>query len=179
MREEADDFDAPRKLYERKVRWIRAYTALGWPVALGTHANGQGCSCQRDDCATPGWHPVSRSTTKAGWLANLLLYHPEANLLVAAGSVVTAIEVPAQVNGVALRRLPTPVAETRRRTLLFLTAGGSLGISTRLRCYTYGSYIPLPPSQLVLGREMRWVRMPFHYTLFDPGAVIDEWERWQ
>lgn len=176
MQEDAGDADAWQKLYERKMRWIRAYTSLSWPVALGTHVKRQGCSCGRKDCAAPGAHRISRSTTQSDWLAYLLLYHPEANLLVATGTVVTAIEVPAPVAPETLLRIPTPVADTGRRTCLLLTAGEVTVPASRLRCYAHGSHVPLPPSRLVSGREMRWLRMPFGRPLLDPRAVIDEWK---
>nr|WP_280723450.1 bifunctional DNA primase/polymerase [Kitasatospora sp. MAA4] len=173
-----------------------------WPVVPGAVVverepdggpRGFSCSCAAAGCAVPGAHPhehpLLAATTEAGMVRWWWERHsPQASLIVATGSSVAAVSLPAASGERVLEyldalRIPTgPVLATPTRCALLvapysypelaellvaqeetlLPGGGPGRVPTSVRYHGPGGYLVLPPSRSGPGgREaVRWLRRP-------------------
>ncbi|MFE5580274.1 bifunctional DNA primase/polymerase [Kitasatospora sp. NPDC056531] len=150
-----------------------------WPVVPGTVLCGGRCSCGDPDCPVPGAHPHDPSLLAATTDARMVRWwwerqSPDAPVLAATGSAVSAVSLPAAAGARALvhlgaLRLPLgPVLATPGRYALLvapysLDALGEMlaqlpWVPGSLRYHGPGGFLPLPPGGAA-GR-VRWVLAP-------------------
>ncbi|WP_371517960.1 bifunctional DNA primase/polymerase [Kitasatospora sp. NBC_01300] len=167
---------------QRPARLAAALTAAvdhRWPVVPGAVLRGGQCSCGDQDCAVPGAHPHDPSLLAATTDARMVRWwwerqSPDAPVLAATGSVVSAVSLPAAAGARALvylgaLRLPLgPVLAMPGRYALLvapysLDALGEMlaqlpWVPGSLRYHGVDGFLPLPPGGAA-GR-VRWVLAP-------------------
>lgn len=169
------------------------------PAAGGARA----CSCDRVGCPAPGAHPVSpswpqRATVDAGLLRSRWADYPDANVILPTGRVFDVFDVSASAGIAALARMDAfgvatgPVAAYgSQRYLFFVATRGAppdedewwpchldaqptaVPETEGLRWHCRDSYILAPPSVLMSGDEVGWVRGPEGGRLPDPLALLE------
>ncbi|WP_030232844.1 bifunctional DNA primase/polymerase [Streptomyces sp. NRRL S-350] len=167
---------------ERAARLSAALTAAvdhRWPVVPGTVLNGGRCSCGDQDCSVPGAHPYDPSLLAATTDARMVRWwwerkSPDAPVLAATGTALSAVSLPAAAGARALAylgalRMPLgPVLAMPGRYAL-LVAPYSLEVLGEmlaqlpwvpgsLRYHGPGGFLALPPGEPA-GR-VRWVLAP-------------------
>ncbi|MER7765991.1 bifunctional DNA primase/polymerase [Kitasatospora sp. NPDC096140] len=176
---------------ERAARLAAALAAAvdhRWPVVPGTVLSGGRCSCGDRDCTVPGVHPHDPSLLAATTDARMVRWwwerqSPDATVLAATGSTVSAVSLPAEAGARALAylgalRMPLgPVLAMPGRYALLvapysLDALGEMlaqlpWVPGSLRYHGPGGFLPLPPGGSA-GR-VRWVLAP------RPGAGGGVW----
>lgn len=181
---------------ERLVAAELEYAELGWPTVLAHRplVPAGRCSCGRVTCPTPGAHPASPSwrherVHDADAARQRRSRHPDANLLLATGHRVDAVEVPASAGAHALDRLETtagallePVAVNDDTYVFFVDSWhGPSNPEHRpdaprpyaVRWHAAGSYVLVPPSATPSGGRVFWLRRPSGRPLPDPMLLID------
>ncbi|WP_031067253.1 bifunctional DNA primase/polymerase [Streptomyces sp. NRRL WC-3742] len=177
MRENPED-----RSDESSTRLVAALTAAvdhRWPVVPGAVLRGRRCSCGDPDCVVPGAHPHDPSLLTATTDARMVRWwwerqSPDAPVLAATGSAVSAVSLPAAAGARALvflaaLRLPLgPVLAMPGRYALLvapysLDALGEMlaqlpWVPSSLRYHGTGGFLPLPPGGAA-GR-VRWVLAP-------------------
>ena len=182
---------------EQLLRAVRA----GFPVAPAAHAADYRCSCDRVGCPAPAQHPLSfawqsQASADVEQVTRWMEREPEANAVTATGRNHDVLDVPAEAGRLALEQMDGlgvavgPVAAVGDDRYLFFTTSRSaldedewwtseLDTSPEnvtehpgLRWHTRGSYVLLPPSRLVDGSVVTWVRDPDR-PLPDPLRVLD------
>ncbi|MFI6154169.1 bifunctional DNA primase/polymerase [Kitasatospora sp. NPDC051170] len=177
MRENPED-----RSEESSARLAAALTAAvdhRWPVVPGTVLRGRRCSCGDADCVVPGAHPHDPSLLAATTDARMVRWwwreqSPDAPVLAATGSAVSAVSLPAVAGARALvflgaLRLPLgPVLAMPGRYALLvapysLDALGEMlaqlpWVPSSLRYHGTGGFLPLPPGGAAGG--VRWVLAP-------------------
>ncbi|MFF1791753.1 bifunctional DNA primase/polymerase [Kitasatospora sp. NPDC058243] len=167
---------------QRPARLAAALTAAvdhRWPVVPGAVLRGGQCSCGDQDCTVPGAHPHDPSLLAATTDARMVRWwwerqSPDAPVLAATGSVVSAVSLPAAAGARALvylgaLRLPLgPVLAMPGRYALLvapysLDAIGEMlaqlpWVPGSLRYHGADGFLPLPPGGAA-GR-VRWVLAP-------------------
>ncbi|MEV7356152.1 bifunctional DNA primase/polymerase [Kitasatospora sp. NPDC091276] len=167
---------------QRPARLAAALTAAvdhRWPVVPGAVLRGGQCSCGDQDCVVPGAHPHDPSLLAATTDARMVRWwwerqSPDAPVLAATGSVVSAVSLPAAAGARALvylgaLRLPLgPVLAMPGRYALLvapysLDALGEMlsqlpWVPGSLRYHGVDGFLPLPPGGAA-GR-VRWVLAP-------------------
>ncbi|WP_030456146.1 bifunctional DNA primase/polymerase [Herbidospora cretacea] len=177
------------------------YARLGWASCLGAHPLREGqraCSCDRVGCPDPGAHPLSpawrmQATTDTAQLTRWWEQEPEANVILPTGRVFDVFDVPADLGMSALTAMesPGPVAASGDRVLFFVATRGNpededewwtssidhapetIESNPGLRWHCRDSYVLAPPSSLVGGRTVRWLKPPDGRPLPDPLRVLD------
>ncbi|WP_037607205.1 bifunctional DNA primase/polymerase [Streptacidiphilus rugosus] len=185
-----------------RLRLLLDAARAGFPVAPAAHPNDFRCSCDRVGCPAPAQHPLSfawqsQATTDFDQITRWLTRDPDANAITPTGRVHDVLDVPAEAGRLALERLAEagvaagPVASVGEvRWLFFTTTRSPLDEDEwwtseldshpeddevehpGLRWHTRGSYVLLPPSRLVDGSDVSWVRGPDH-VLPDPLRLLD------
>lgn len=152
-----------RVTYETRVRWVRVYTALGWPICTAAYTGADGCSCGSPGCTTPGAHPTSVATTASTEVAARLRDDPKANLMVSTGDAVEAVAVPVPLGRLALSRMRAkgPVAVSGDSYVFFLVGGPPL-VGADVQCYDTGCHVLVPPSTVPEGDSVTWIYGPRH-----------------
>ncbi|WBP87966.1 bifunctional DNA primase/polymerase [Kitasatospora cathayae] len=176
---------------ESSARLAAALTAAvehRWPVVPGTVLCGGRCSCGDPDCPVPGAHPHDPSLLAATTDARMVRWwwerqSPDAPVLAATGSAVSAVSLPAAAGARALvylgaLRLPLgPVLAMPGRYALLvapysLDALGEMlaqlpWVPGSLRYHGPGGFLPLPPGGGAMGvpptggwGRVRWVLAP-------------------
>ncbi|CAM5463129.1 bifunctional DNA primase/polymerase [Streptomyces viridifaciens] len=176
---------------ESSARLAAALTAAvehRWPVVPGTVLCGGRCSCGDPDCPAPGAHPHDPSLLAATTDARMVRWwwerqSPDAPVLAATGSAVSAVSLPAAAGARALvhlgaLRLPLgPVLAMPGRYALLvapysLDALGEMlaqlpWVPGTLRYHGPGGFLPLPPGGGAMGvppaggwGRVRWVLAP-------------------
>ncbi|WP_069811689.1 bifunctional DNA primase/polymerase [Streptomyces sp. TP-A0874] len=200
----ADSRTAAAAAAERE-NLLLAAVAAGFPLAPAAHPEGYGCSCVRIGCPTPARHPLSfawqtqassDSETVGRWLAD----DPLANFIIATGSELDVLDVPAEAGRSALKRLDEervevgPVAESddgsHSRMLFFTATRGTpededewwpceldchpetMDEHPGLRWHCRGSYVLVPPARLPGGGSVGWLRGP-ERQLPDPLTLLE------
>lgn len=174
----------------------REYAALGWPTVLSHRplTDLGRCSCGRAACDTPGAHPASPSwreecTDDTTAVRQRRFRDPDANILVATGHRVDALEAPAPAGAFALDRLERdagttvePVAVHHGRYLFFVDSwhGPSApvtrsrpGTAPAVRWHAAGSYVLVPPSVTPGGGRVYWLRRPGGHPRPDTMSLVD------
>ncbi|RGD60498.1 DNA primase [Kitasatospora xanthocidica] len=176
---------------DRSARLAAALTAAvdhRWPVVPGAVLRDGRCSCGDLDCTVPGAHPHDPSLLAATTDARMVRWwwerqSPDAPVLAATGSTVSAVSLPAAAGARALvylgaLRLPLgPVLAMPGRYAL-LVAPYSLDVLGEmlaqlpwvpgsLRYHGAGGFLPLPPGGAAAGvpsaggwGRVRWVLAP-------------------
>lgn len=158
----------------RHLEAARSYAERGWAVLpLHSIENGR-CTCGRDDCPSPGKHPltphgVKDATTDLDQVQAWWLEWPWANIGIATGSQsgIAVIDVDERAGGfLSLSQIAPMLPET-----LTVQTGGGLHwylavqepIHTRqiapgIELRGDGSYVVAPPSRHANGRDYQWIR---------------------
>ncbi|WP_061300478.1 bifunctional DNA primase/polymerase [Herbidospora cretacea] len=160
------------------------------------------CSCDRVGCPDPGAHPLSpawrmQATTDTAQLTRWWGQEPEANVVLPTGRVFDVFDVPAEIGMSALTSLESslessgPVAVNGGRVLFFVATRGNpededewwtssidhapetIESNPGLRWHCRDSYVLAPPSSLVGGGSVKWLRPPDGRPLPDPLRVLD------
>ncbi|WP_214103356.1 bifunctional DNA primase/polymerase [Acrocarpospora catenulata] len=160
------------------------------------------CSCDRVGCPDPAAHPLSpawqlQATTDPALLTRWWEQDPEANIILPTGRVFDVFDVPAEAGMTALAAMdatgfPTgPVAANGDRVLFYVATRGApddedewwscqldcgpetIDSSPGLRWHCRESYVLAPPSTLVNGSVVSWLRPPDGRPLPDPLRVLD------
>jgi hypothetical protein len=129
------------------------------------------CSCGRLRCPAPALHPVGLATAEAVDIVCWWAATPQANIATPTGVAVDVVEVHHPAPAVALvARVaelgaePGPVMRAGRGCTQFLVAAGSTGSVTarpdgdQVVLVSAGSLLFLPPSRLIDGQLVTWVR---------------------
>ncbi len=171
-----------------------AVLAAHWPAPADLP---QFCSCGNLDCPRPAHHPVGTlaaadATRNLAQLSRWWAAHPTANVATFTDeSRVGVIELhhPAKADHV-LRLLNThradqgPVIQAGQGRLLFLvkptqphpdhepTVAGHSSNSGEVSSLAPGTLVLLPPSRLMNGERLRWMRRPYHTTRFPEAAPL-------
>lgn len=176
-----------RRRRTRSALLTAAYTCATqwhWPVVPGvlgyTARSGQpACACGTADCAVPGAHPhdppLLAATTDARMVQWWWEQRPDAPVVVATGTTVAGVSLPAEAGARVLEYFRVlgvevgPVVATASRYVLLvapytLEELGALlveqdWVPTSLRYHGPGGYLVLPPSQTGVG-AVRWVVPP-------------------
>lgn len=164
----------PHRLSEVAVR----YAEHGWPVLPLHTPQGDGCSCRRDDCASPGKHPrtsrgLHQATTDPEQVQAWWDRWPWANIGVATGTgsglLVLDVDLPdgpASLARLEAERGPLPPTCEQRtgsggRQLLFsrpdIGVGNRAAIVSGIDVRGDGGYIVVPPSLHASGDRYAWV----------------------
>lgn len=166
-----------------------------WPVVPGVGCDGQvtegrpgdrrrpapgtGCACPRPDCPVPGIHPYDpgllAATTDPRMVGWWWTRRPDAPVLLATGSRVSAVSLPTAAGAQALAVFDAlgfrigPVLATPGRVVLLVAPYSfeELGellerhdwVPHALRFHGNGGYVVLPPSRTAAG-PVEWVREP-------------------
>jgi hypothetical protein len=157
-----------------------------WPVVPGVTAHSAGayggavhCGCPRPDCPTPGAHPHDPPLLAASTDLRMVRWwwqrRPDAPVVVATGSVVSAVSLPLAAGERALAYFDTmgvrtgPVIATPSRCVLLVAPYAMQELAelliaqewvpTSLRFHGSGGYVLLPPSRTGAG-ALRWLREP-------------------
>ncbi len=137
------------------------------------------CACLRPDCAVPGAHPFEpgllAATTDARMVDWWWTNRPDAPVVLATGSTVSAVSLPATAGVRALAVLDRmgvplgPVVATPTRCVLLVAPysmeelgellDGHDWVPPSLRYHGRGGYVVLPPSQTGTG-SVGWERAP-------------------
>lgn len=174
----------------------REYAELGWPTVLAYRplTDTRRCSCGRTACPLPGAHPASPSWREeniddAGTARRRRSRDPDANILLATGHRVDALEVPAPAGAYALDHLEReagallePVAVHEDRYLFFVDSCHGLSrpgerpqpaAPNAVRWHAAGSYVLAPPSLTPGGGRVFWLRRPSGRPLPDPMRLVE------
>lgn len=176
--------------------------AADFPMAPAAHPSGFSCSCDRIGCPTPARHPVSfawqtQASTDPEQVGRWLRAEPAANFITATGTNHDVLDVPEAAGRLALERFARedtpvgPIALCGPDRMLFFTATRgtpededewwpceldchpeTLDAHPGLRWHCRGSYVLLPPSRLMDGSVVSWVRPP-RLPLPDPLSLLD------
>ncbi len=175
---------------------------LAFPGAHPTKGGPRACSCDRVGCPAPGAHPVSpawqlQATTDRNRLSRWWGQHPDANVILPTGRAFDVLDVPAPAGTRALTRMRQqhvqvgPVATSGERYLFFVTTRGApddewewwschldsapepVAETPGLRWHCRDSYVLAPPSSLMGGQHVSWVRQPNGQELPDPVRLLE------
>jgi hypothetical protein len=172
----------PRRLRRTALRRAALrYADHGWHIMPGACLVGTRFDCDQPGCYTVSCHPaVPHWQAVAGHDPHLIrgwwrdLHHA---VLLATGSTVDVLEVPAALGRFAGSGVRGPVAVAPSGRLLFLVRPGE-GLRPELQgrldvvLHGLGSWVPVPPTDHPDGR-MRWATTPEEsdWQLPDPYAV--------
>ncbi|HEY9523630.1 MAG TPA: bifunctional DNA primase/polymerase [Thermopolyspora sp.] len=172
------------------------------PGAHPLRKGGRACSCDRIGCPDPGAHPLSpawwvQATTDPTLLTRWWERDPEANVILPTGRVFDVFDVPQAAGYRALTTMdqsgfrPGPVAANGDRVLFFVATRGApededewwscqldcdpetIDDTPGLRWHCRDSYVLAPPSMLVTGALVSWLRVPGGQTLPDPVRALE------
>ncbi|GLW08869.1 DNA primase [Microtetraspora sp. NBRC 13810] len=172
------------------------------PGAHPLRHGGRACSCDRIGCPDPGAHPLSpawqmQATLDAAMLTRWWEREPDANVILPTGRVFDVFDAPLDAGLSALARMDAsgsgsgPVAANGDRVLFYVATRGnpddedewwscsldcgpeSLEETPGLRWHCRDSYVLAPPSTLVTGQPVSWLRPPDGRPLPDPLRVLD------
>jgi hypothetical protein len=172
----------PRRLRRNALRRAALrYAEHAWTIVPGACLVGARFDCDQPGCYTVSCHPaVPHWEAAAGRDPHLIrdwwrdLHHA---VLLATGTTVDVLEVPAALGRLAAPAVRGPVAVAPSGRLLFLVRPGE-GLRPELQgrldivLHGLGSWVPVPPTDHPGGR-MRWETAPeeFDWELPDPYAV--------
>jgi hypothetical protein len=168
------------------------------PLTDGARA----CSCDRLGCPDPGMHPLSpawqmQATADSALLTRWWEQNPDANVILPTGRVFDVFDVRADLGASALAAMDAaeffsgPVAASGDRVLFFVATRGApededewwschldagpetIDDQPGLRWHCRDSYVLAPPSTLVSGQSVSWIRSPDGRPLPDPLRVLD------
>jgi hypothetical protein len=168
------------------------------PLSDGPRA----CSCDRIGCPEPGSHPLSpawkmQATADQTQLNRWWEQNPDANVILPTGRVFDVFDVPGTAAVAALAAMDAagfdsgPVAANGDRVLFYVATRGNpededewwtchldyapetIETSSGLRWHCRDSYVLAPPSTLVTGASVTWLRPPDGRPLPDPLRVLD------
>ena len=150
----------------------QAYALLGWPVLPLYEPLGDGCSCGKSGCSSPGKHPrmlhgVKQATSDSNLVAQSWEKWPTANVGIATGVAIDVLDVDGPEGERSLDELMAsnspladgPVAITGKGRHLLLQPTGArnrVGISPGLDWRAAGGYVVAPPSRHANGRVYEW-----------------------
>ncbi|WP_067170859.1 bifunctional DNA primase/polymerase [Microtetraspora niveoalba] len=163
---------------------------------------GRACSCDRVGCPDPGAHPLSpawqmEATVDSALLTRRWELNPDANVILPTGRVFDVFDVPSTAGTAALAVMDAtgqdtgPVAANGDRVLFYVATRGApededewwschldcdpatIESSPGLRWHCRDSYVLAPPSTLVTGAVVSWLRPPDGRPLPDPLRVLD------
>ncbi len=172
------------------------------PGAHPLREGGRACSCDRVGCPDPGAHPLSpawrvQATTDTTLLTRWWERDPEANVILPTGRVFDVFDVPQAAGYQALTTMEQsgppigPVAAQGDRVLFFVATRGApededewwscrldchpetIDDTPGLRWHCRDSYVLAPPSALVTGALVSWLRQPTGLPLPDPVRVLE------
>lgn len=172
------------------------------PGAHPRREAGRACSCDRLGCPAPAAHPLSpawriQATTDTGLLTHWWQRDPEANIILPTGRVFDVFDVPEAAGRTALSAMDAagfplgPVAVNGDRVHFYVATRGApededewwtchldcdpetVADTPGLRWHCRDSYVLAPPSRLVTGDTVSWLRPPQGRPLPDPLAVLE------
>jgi hypothetical protein len=172
------------------------------PGAHPLREGARACSCDRLGCPDPGAHPVSpawriQATVDPAQLTRWWERDPEAGVILPTGRVFDVFDVPQAMGYRALATMDSsgfrtgPVAANGDRVLFFVATRGApededewwssqldcdpetVEDTPGLRWHCRDSYVLAPPSALVGGAVVSWLRPPVGQSLPDPLRVLD------
>jgi hypothetical protein len=184
--------DASAELLEAAL----AYAAAGYPVFPVYEPDGDGCSCGRPDCGSPGKHPRTRrgldeASTDPAIVAEWWRCWPSANIGIRTGTVsgLVVLDVDPRHGGTRtlqeFRREHGPLPRTAQvltggggQQFVFAHPGGTVrnsagAVGDGLDVRGDGGYIVAAPSLHASGNRYRWL-----HTLDEaPPAELPAWLR--